>query len=52
MILNGLRSIVGDSCIDYPRKKVMYGDYSDTPQRELHGSGFTLYTIPLDEIKN
>jgi hypothetical protein len=52
IILNGLRSIVGDCCIDYPRKKVMYGDYSDTPQRELHGSGFTLYTIPLDEIKN
>lgn len=50
MILNGLRSILGDSCIDFPRKKVMYGDYTDTPKEELHGSGFTLYTIPLNEI--
>ncbi len=52
MILNGLRHIIGESCVDYPRKKVMYGDYSETSQRELHGSGFTLYTIPLNEIKN
>jgi hypothetical protein len=52
IILNGLRSVVGDSCIDYPRKKVMYGDYSESPKKELHGSGFTLYTIPLNEIGN
>lgn len=51
MILNGLRKVIGEACIDFPRKKVMYGDYIDTPQRELHGSGFTLYTIPLEELK-
>jgi hypothetical protein len=50
MILNGLRSILGDSCVDLPKKKVMYRDFSETPQRELHGSGFTLYTRSIMEI--
>ena len=52
IILNGLRSIMGDSCVDYPKKKVMYGDYTETPKKELHGSGFTLYTIPINNIKD
>jgi hypothetical protein len=52
MILNGLRSILGNSCIDFPKKKVMYRDFSETPQKELHGSGFTLYTLPISEIKD
>lgn len=52
MILNGLRSIIGDSCIDIPRKKVMYGDYSETIKETLHGSGFTLYTYPINDINN
>lgn len=52
MILQGLRSIIGGSCVDYPRKKVMYGDYSETSKNELHGSGFTLYTKSLPEIAN
>ncbi len=52
MILDGLRSILGDSCVDYPKKKVMYGDFSDTPKRELHGDGFTLYNKPIMEISD
>jgi len=52
MILNGLRKIIGNSVIDFPKKKVMYGDYSETPKKELHGSGFTLYTLPLEDVKD
>ena len=51
-MLHGLRSLIGDSCIDYPRKKVMYRDFSETNQTDLHGWGFTLYTIPIKEINN
>lgn len=50
MVLNGLRSVLGNNVIDYPKKKVMYRDFSETPQRELHGSGFTLYTLPITDV--
>lgn len=49
-ILHGLRHIMGSSCIDFPRKKVMYHDWSYTPKESLHGRGFTLYTTPLEDI--
>lgn len=49
-IFHGLRTIMGDDCVDYPRKKVMYHDWSDTPQSELHGQGFTLYTQKLNDL--
>jgi hypothetical protein len=52
MILNGLRSVIGNSCIDLPRKKVMYGDFTETTQKELHGSGFTLYTLPIEDVSS
>ena len=50
-ILHGLRTILGDNCIEYPRKKIMYHDFSDTPRHTLHGRGFSLLTYPLQEIK-
>lgn len=49
-MLHGLRSILGNSCIDHPRKKVLYRDFSETNETELHGYGFTLYTKPIMEI--
>ena len=51
-ILNGLRSVIGDNCIDVPRKKVMYHDWSETTRDELHGRGFTLYTRPIKDIQS
>lgn len=51
-ILHGLRTLIGRDCIDIPRKKVMYHDWSETSKDELHGKGFTLYTKPLKEIDN
>jgi hypothetical protein len=50
VILHGLRSLIGSSLIDLPRKKVMYGDFSETSRDEMHGRGFTLYTNPLQDL--
>lgn len=51
-ILHGLRELLGENCVDYPKKKVMYHDWSDTKKEELHGRGFTLYKYPIKDIKN
>lgn len=49
-ILNGLRKILGPNCIDYPRKKIMYHDWSETKKESLHGKGFNLLTHPIEDI--
>ena len=51
-MLHGLRSIMGEDCIDWPKKKILYADFSDSPKDELHGAGFTLYTEPIQDISN
>ena len=48
--LVGLRKVLGDDCIDYPRKKIMYGDFSESPKNELHGWGFSLLAEPIKDI--
>ena len=52
MALRSLRSALGDNCIDYPKKKIVYGDWSEIDKESLHGKGFTIYTPPLKEIKS
>lgn len=49
-IFHGLRSIMGDNCVDYPEKKVMYHDWSETTKDELHGRGFSLYREKLSNL--
>lgn len=51
-ILHGLRSLLGDECIDYPRKKIMYHDFSEIQKEMLHGRGFSLLTTPIQEVEN
>lgn len=51
-LLHGLRNLLGDNCVDYPRKKIMYHDFSDTPKETLHGRGFSLLTNPIPDIEN
>ena len=36
-ILHGLRALMGNDCVDYPRKKIMYHDFSDIPKDQLSG---------------
>lgn len=49
-ILHGLREVLGEDCVDFPRKKVMYHDWSSTKKEELHGGGFTLYRKPIKDL--
>jgi hypothetical protein len=49
-ILHGLREIMGNQCVDYPRKKIMYHDFSDIPKDQLHGRGFTLLTKSIQDL--
>ena len=49
-ILHGLRSLMGNRCVDYPRKKIMYHDFSDISKDQLHGRGFTLLTDPIKDL--
>lgn len=51
-LLHGLREVLGDDCVDYPRKKIMYHDFSDTPKDTLHGRGFTLLTTPIADVSD
>ena len=51
-ILHGLRKVLGENCVDYPKKKIMYHDFSETQKNSLHGRGFSLLTHPLDDISN
>jgi hypothetical protein len=51
-LLHGLRELMGNDCVDYPRKKIMYHDFSDTPKEELHGRGFSLLTTSISEINS
>lgn len=48
--LHGLRTILGNNCVDFPRKKIMYHDFSDSPKNSLHGKGFSLLTTPIKDI--
>jgi hypothetical protein len=52
ILLHGLRKTIGKNVIDYPRKKIMYGDFSETSRDELHGRGFTLYSSPLEDLND
>jgi len=46
-ILYGLRQILGNACVDYPKKEIMYSNYSK-PKQELYGRGFTLWKLLSD----
>lgn len=50
MMLLGLRKLLGKDCVDYPRKRILYHDFSDVPRNSLHGRGFSLYHEPMQDI--
>ena len=41
---------MGDNCIDYPKKKILYNDWSEVEKSSLHGMGFSLYDPPIQDI--
>jgi len=50
MMLLGLRKLLGENCVDYPRKRILYHDFSGVPRDSLHGRGFSLYHEPMRDI--
>lgn len=50
IILIGLRKLIGKNCVDYPRKKILYGDWSSVGKEEIHGLGFSVYNEPMQDI--
>lgn len=51
-LLHGLRTVLGEDFVDYPRKKIMYHDFSDSPKDSLHGRGFSLLTTPIEDLSD
>lgn len=49
-ILIGLRKLLGKNCVDYPRKRILYHDWSSVKRDSLHGRGFSLYHEPMQDI--
>ena len=49
-ILNGMRKILGNNFVDYPRKNVAYGDFSNISKKSLHGKGFSILREPIEDI--
>ena len=45
-LLIGLRKIYGQNCIEFPRKKMMYGEFPS-----VYGKGFTIWSKPIKDIK-
>jgi hypothetical protein len=49
-ILLGLRKLLGKNCVDYPRKRILYHDWSSVSRNSLHGRGFSLYHESMEDI--
>jgi len=48
-VFYGLRNLLGDRCVDYPRKDVMYST-STKLSSQIYGNGFTVWKL-LPELK-
>jgi hypothetical protein len=49
-LLHGLRSLLKDNLIDYPKQEILYKNCSELMMQQVRGKGFTLYSGLLDDI--
>ncbi len=49
-LVHGLRNLLGEDFVEFPKKKILYGDFSESPINELHGKGMTFCTSPIEDI--
>ena len=47
-LFHGLRTVLGDRVVDYPKSEIAYSNYGEERIRELYGHGFTLYGLLPD----
>jgi hypothetical protein len=54
-LMHGLRSLLGDQLLDFPKNELMYDSAPDALRQNVHGRGFTLYgrlpDRPLDRYR-
>lgn len=48
-LFHGLRSVLGENVIDFPKNEIMYRTSSETLRSAGHGRGFTLYGLLEDQ---
>lgn len=51
-VIHGLKSIFGDSVVDYPFKSILYNDCPEYLMNKVRGKGFTLYFLLNSSDKN
>jgi hypothetical protein len=49
-VINGMRKLLGENFIEFPKKKIMYHDFSESSKSELHGKGFTMLRNPIHDV--
>ena len=49
-IIHGMRKLLCENFIEYPKKNIMYGDFTKSPKSELHGQGFSLLRNPIEDV--
>lgn len=49
-IIHGMRKLLYENFIEYPKKNIMYGDFTKSPKSELHGQGFSLLRNPIEDV--
>src|SRR3954465_315615 len=42
-LLHGLRQVLGEQCVDWPKREVVYDTFPADRRPQLYGRGFTLY---------
>lgn len=54
-ILHGLRCILGEGVVDFPKHEIMYKNCNPESKKQIRGGGFTLYglldDIPIDRFR-
>lgn len=49
-LLIGLRGLLGENCVDYPKAERLYKSYRTDEDYPLYGRGFTLYSGLFDDV--
>jgi hypothetical protein len=47
-VFHGLRSLLGNNCVDFPRYEIMYDHCGEMLRKKLRGNGFSLYGLLSD----
>lgn len=46
----GFRDLLGDNAIDYPKRNLLYNNWTDKDKLKMYGRGFTVLSQPLRDV--